>query len=234
MILYVNGDEHTAAAQAANDFLFANDDFSKVALGRKPHPDNLEVSWAMNLSKMLSLALVNDAESFSSNERILRSTYQFLDTYETKKYPYVMMVIGWTNWDRTEFLNSDNEYIQINPKCEPTEEELLPKYKEYIRLNKYPQKQSEWHEKIWELHNVLLKRKIPHLFFNSNDSFEGIESHKNWKDCYVNPYSFKDCYTNWSMLNKHVCNEFGHYRMDAHLSWARFLFSQLTNINKQL
>ena len=45
MILYVNGDSHTAGAEAVNSHAFAEDDPALYHLGRLPHPENLEVSW---------------------------------------------------------------------------------------------------------------------------------------------------------------------------------------------
>ena len=45
MILYVNGDSHTAAAEAVNPHAFAMDDRPLFYLGRAPHPDNVSVSW---------------------------------------------------------------------------------------------------------------------------------------------------------------------------------------------
>jgi hypothetical protein len=45
LILYVNGDSHSAGAEAVNDFCFANDDPLYYALGRIPHPDNERVSY---------------------------------------------------------------------------------------------------------------------------------------------------------------------------------------------
>jgi hypothetical protein len=44
MILYVNGDSHTAAAEAVNPHAFAEDDSALFYLGRAPHPENLAVS----------------------------------------------------------------------------------------------------------------------------------------------------------------------------------------------
>jgi len=41
MILYVNGDSHTAGAEAVNSHAFADDDPAYKHLGRLPHPDNL-------------------------------------------------------------------------------------------------------------------------------------------------------------------------------------------------
>ena len=40
MILYVNGDSHTAAAEAVNPHAFAMDDGQLFYMGRAPHPEN--------------------------------------------------------------------------------------------------------------------------------------------------------------------------------------------------
>ena len=229
MILYVNGDNHTVAAQAINDYCFANDDFSKIALGRKAHPNNLEVSWGSQLAKLLKLALVSDAECDSSNERILRSTYEFLETLNAKKYSYTMIVIGWSNWTRTEWIDSNNELIQINPGVEPNDKTLSTQYKTYSRTVKYADKQLEWHNKIWDLHKLLDRKKIPHLFFNSNDSFENIPiDHFNWKNNYINPYHNESCFFYWANENGFKHNDQYHFGPDAQLSWAQYLFKHLT------
>jgi len=78
MILYVNGDSHAAAAEAVNNYAFAEDDPAYFFSGRRPHPDNLVVSWARQLSRTLNAALHLDAESASSNARIIRTTRVWL------------------------------------------------------------------------------------------------------------------------------------------------------------
>ena len=80
MILYVNGDSHSAAAEAVNIHAFAEDDPKYFYLGRAPHPDNLSVSWGKLLSLTLRAGLHCAAESASSNARILRTTCEWLDT----------------------------------------------------------------------------------------------------------------------------------------------------------
>ena len=74
MILYVNGDSHSAAAEAVNSYCFANDDPLYYALGRRPHPDNERVSYGCNIANELNAILHCDAESASSNTRIIRTT----------------------------------------------------------------------------------------------------------------------------------------------------------------
>jgi hypothetical protein len=173
MILYVNGTDFSAGAKAANEFSFANDDFKYVALGSKPHPQNLSVSYGMHLSKMLKLALVCEAESQSTNERILNTTYNYINNISPKQFTIV--VIGWGS----------------------------------LTL-----KTIKMHEEIYELHTILTKKKISHLFFNevANMSVVPKDLHKNWKHNFIGPYD-------------QIANEFDH------LSWAQLLFKHLTTQN---
>ncbi len=94
MILYVNGEDFSAGAKAVNDYSFANDDFRHVALGTKPHPENLVASYGMHLSKMLALALVCNAEAQFTNQQILETTNNYLENIDPKQYTIV--IIGWT------------------------------------------------------------------------------------------------------------------------------------------
>jgi hypothetical protein len=55
MILYVNGDSHTAAAEAVTPHCFAQDEGDLYLLGRRPHPANLAVSWGQKLAKLRTL-----------------------------------------------------------------------------------------------------------------------------------------------------------------------------------
>lgn len=169
MILYVNGENFSAGANAVNDFLFANDDFKYVALGTKPHPDNLLASYGMQLSKMLKLALVCKAESLYTNRDILETSYRYLDNIDPNQYTVV--VIGWA---------------KVQPK------------------------DTETHNKIFELHEYLTNRNIPHLFFNSIAKLDfAVDQQKDWGNNYIDPYTSA--------------------AVPDHLFWAQYLFSWLTN-----
>ena len=97
MILYVNGDSHTAAAEAVNPHAFAEDDGALWNLGRVPHPDNLAVSWGKVLADKLDAEFVCDAESAASNTRIMRTTRQWLLDNPTA-YKDVLVIIQWSTW----------------------------------------------------------------------------------------------------------------------------------------
>ena len=233
MILYVNGDSHSAGAQSVNNYAFANDDFTKVALGRKPHPDNVAASYGMQLSKMLKLALVCDAESGCSNERILRTTYDYINSIPKKQHTFVL--IGWTNWTRTEWFDEElNEMIQINASfADSATPNLQKKFKQYVATLNFIQKQIEWQDKIYQLHLDLNEREISHLFFNANDDLHQIplDLRKDWGSNYIHPYDPKQNYLQVCYNAGYRHNEWYHYKKDAHLFWAQYLFNWLTTYN---
>ena len=72
MIVYVNGDSHSAGAEAVNKFGFAHDDPQYANLGRRPHPENLRASYGALVADTFNAELYCDAESASSNSRIMR------------------------------------------------------------------------------------------------------------------------------------------------------------------
>ena len=94
MLVYINGDSHSAGAEAVNPHCFAEDDYLYRGLGRRPHPDNLQVSYGCHLANMLGAVLHCDAESASSNSRIIRTTGQYLKNNPKPD----LVVIGWSTW----------------------------------------------------------------------------------------------------------------------------------------
>ena len=158
MILYVNGDSHSAGAEAVNSFAFANDDPQYKYLGRLPHPDNLFVSYGNVLAKNLSAELYCDAESASSNDRIIRTTKHYLRTNRPD-----LIVIGWSTWEREEWLY-EGQYWQINAGGvgDDWPDAVKQQYKHWVNNIDHKKKQQEAEEKIWALHQELTN--IPHLF----------------------------------------------------------------------
>ena len=112
MLLYANGDSHTAAAECVNNHAFAEDDKQYWMMGRAPHPDNLAVSFSKLLSNRLSCGLVCAAESASSNDRIIRTTKQWMENYKHELYR-TFMLIQWSTWEREEWLINDVLYLSL-------------------------------------------------------------------------------------------------------------------------
>ena len=223
MILYVNGDSHSAGAEAVNSFAFANDDPQYKYLGRSSHPDNLFVSYGNVLAKNLSAELYCDAESASSNDRIIRTTRHYLKNNRPD-----LIVIGWSTWEREEWLY-EGQYWQINAGGvgDDWPAAIKQQYKHWVNNIDHKQKEQESHEKIWQFHNEL--SDIPHLFFNSYSALDRTIQH-DWGNNYLYPYDINMTYYNWLVKQGYqtVNPKSYHFGPNAHKVWA----THLTNLLK--
>jgi hypothetical protein len=218
LILYVNGDSHSAGAEAVNSFAFANDDPQYKYLGRVPHPDNLFVSYGNILAKNLLAELYCDAESASSNDRIIRTTKHYLKNNRPD-----LIVIGWSTWEREEWLY-EGQYWQINAGGVSNDwpDAIKQQYKHWVTNIDHKQKQREAQEKIYQLHQELAD--ISHLFFNTYSSLK--LAHKiDWQLNYLDPYDDSQTYYNW-LKDKNIKtvnpNNY-HFGPDGHQIWADHL-----------
>ena len=224
MILYVNGDSHSAGAEAVNDFGFAADDRLYYGLGRQPHPDNLQASYGCLIANELSAVLHCDAESASSNTRIIRTTRQYLTEYTPDA-----VIIGWSTWEREEWLH-DNVYWQVNAGGvghdwpEPVKE----RYKEYVVNLDWDSAEQQAHEAIHELHTELYDLEIPHLFFNTFNHFK--QRSINWNGHYLDPYNPNLTYYKWLIDQGFRSKPSYHFGAAAHRKWAEFLLPYLTRL----
>lgn len=221
MILYVNGDSNTAAAEAVNSFAFAEDDPLYHSLGRQPHPDNLDVSYGCELANMLGAVLDCDAESASSNYRIIRTTLDYLNQNRPD-----LLVIGWATWEREEW-EHNGKLWQINAGGigEDWPEEIKQRYRTWIDRIDYQQAVEANHVAIHSLHQVLESLDIPHLFFTCFEPFDSVP-HFDWHGAYIEPYDPAFTYYNWLTQQGFQTRgpESYHFGPDAHRAWARFLY----------
>lgn len=230
MILYVNGDSHTAAAEAVNAHAFAEDDPFLNYLGRLPHPANLAVSWGNRLSNNLRAGFHCDAESAASNARIIRTTQDWIRDYPATIHE-ILIIIQWSTWERTEWL-INNKWYQINASgADQIPDEYQQQYKEYIAGIDLAQKIIESHELIWKFHQELNNLNINHIFFNGNNHFGVVHNNRryDWGISYIEPYNPKMTYTQWLLDNKHdtVSPNSYHFGKDAHAAWARFMLQYI-------
>ena len=234
MILYVNGDSHSAAAEAVNSYCFAEDDSLYYSLGRIPHPDNERVSYGCNIANDLFAVLHCDAESASSNTRIIRTTKQYL---RDEGKPDAI-IIGWATWEREEWFH-DNIWWQVTASgTDHLPKELATKYKEWVieTSNRYAINEMDNHKLIWDFHQYLGDQEIPHLFFNTYNCFSHIKFNNleqfDWGGSFVEPYL--DDYTYYYWLKNNGCKTVNpqsyHFGPDAHRKWAEFLMPYLTKI----
>jgi hypothetical protein len=227
MILYVNGDSHTAAAEAVNPHAFAEDDPALTQLGRTPHPANLAVSWGRLLSLTLKAGFHCAAESASSNTRILRTTRDWLRQQVT--YDDMLVIIQWSTWEREEWLY-DGIYYQVGSSgTDSVPAEAAERYRNYIIGTNWKQKTQEAHRDIWTFHRELTDQGIRHIFFNGNNDFSQITDRQDWGTSYIGPYDPKSTYD--AMIRAGgidtVAPNSWHFGRDGHSAFHRFLLNYI-------
>ena len=228
MILYVNGDSHTAAAEAVNNHAFAEDDHQFFFMGRAPHPANLNASWSKLVSLALKSGFICNAESASSNTRILRTTREWV-TAQQGTPNEILVIIQWSTWEREEWLHN-GIYYQVNASgIDTVPQELQEKYKNYIANIDWQEKTKEAHASIWNFHKELEEQGIKHIFFNGNNDFSKIENKKDWGINYINPYDPE--YTFNSVIRakgfETVAPNSWHFGKDAHSFFHRFMLQYI-------
>ena len=229
MILYVNGDSHTAAAEAVNVHTFAEDDPEYFYMGRAPHPDNLAVSWGKLLSLALRTGLKCDAEGASSNARIIRTTKEWLANRPMQGD--MLVIIQWSTWEREEWYDDlSQQYFQVNASgIDHVPQAWQERYRQYIMGIDWNQKTKEAHTQIWEFHKELESQGIKHIFFNGNNDFSKIKDQQAWDMCYVAPYEPSmtfDAIVRKQGIETVAPNSY-HYGKDAHSFFHRFILNYI-------
>ena len=224
-ILYVNGDSHSAGAEAVNSYCFANDDPLYWGMGRRPHPDNERVSYGCHIANQLGARLHCDAESASSNSRIVRTTKHYLK-YNPKPD---LVVIGWSTWEREEWLY-DNIHWQVNAGGvgEDWPDEIKDRYKKWIAKLNWRGEINKSHIAIHNFHRELEALGVNHFFFTCYEPWDNVEQ-LDWNGRYLEPYNPDFTYYNWCRNRgfKTVNPDSYHFGPDAHHAWAEFLYTNM-------
>jgi acyl-CoA thioesterase FadM len=225
MILYANGCSHTAAAEAVVPDAFAVDD-GRAGIDRRPHPANLAASWCTHLAGDLGVTLHCDAESASSNDRIIRTTRDWIAN-NPDKLSNTFMVIQWTTWEREEWLHNGTWY-QVNASgVDWVPRELHQRYKQFVIDVDWTAKTQECHEKIWTLHTELKSLNIPHLFYSGHSTFSDVQTQHIWGTSYMYPYNRQGSYNAILQQNGHVPSKWYHFDAKGHCFWANYVLQYI-------
>jgi len=231
MILYVNGDSHTAGAEAVNSHAFADDDPAYKHLGRLPHPDNLEVSWGTQLANLLKTGFHCDAESAASNSRIIRTTKEY--TSKINKPDNFFFIIQLSTWEREEWL-IDGNYYQVNASgIDIVPDNHKQRYKEYIANIDWDKKTKQAHDDVIELHEFLEGHNLRHIFFNGNNTFSRIKKKYNFGTSYMQPYTKNFSFSDF-LLNQNIQTVLPgsyHFGKDGHSKWANVMLKYIIKNN---
>jgi len=204
-VIYVNGDSHSAGAELINGYCFAADDRRYVAWGSRAHPDAIPHTYGYKIAQALNQPFFMDAESASSNAKILRTTRQFLDN--TKDKSKLFVIIGWTGWDREEWEYLDG-YLQVTASgTDSVPESMEEEYKEWV-VNQTPEeckrKEQLWTQKIAQFSKELDDQTIKHLFFHTNEYRK-----------YLREQGYQ------------TVNGGYHFGIDAHTAWFKYLLPKV-------
>lgn len=232
MILYVNGDSHTAAAEAVNQHAFAADDPALNYLQRLPHPANLAVSWGKRVSGALKCTFKCDAESAASNARIMRTTRAWIEQHR-QDLARAFMIIQWSTWEREEWLINGDYYQVGSSGIDDVPQEAQEKYRNFVIGTDWKLQTQQAHSDIWQLHQELTDLEIKHVFFNGNNHFAEISlgQRHDWGASYIGPYDAQMTWDQWLRRNGHetVSPNSWHFGEAAHGAWARFMLQYIVD-----
>lgn len=228
MILYVNGCSHSAAAEAAVPHAWACDDGKLWGTGTEPHPANLAVSYGKRIADALGADLVCQASSGGSNDRIIRTTTDWINA-NPELLADTYMIIQWTTWEREEWFH-DGVWYQVNASgIDTVPPELQERYKNYVIGVDWDSKTKQAHQKIWDMHLYLEQLGVRHLFFSGHSTFSDIQNPQDWGTSYFFPYSQDQSYHNWLKNNGGNYSNAASYHFDAesHRLWAEYLLQYI-------
>jgi len=232
MILYVNGCSHTAAAEAVLPHAWACDDGNLWGSGTEPHPINLKASYGQHIADVLKAELVCQASSGGSNDRVIRTTLEWIK-HNFASLNNTFMILQWTTWEREEWLHN-GIWFQVNASgIDTVPFELQERYKNYVIDINWHHKTNDAHAKIWSMHCYLKKLGIRHLFFSGHSTFSDIQNQHDWGVNYMHPYSHADSYHNWLKNNGGNYANAASYHFDAksHRLWAEHVLQYIKTHN---
>lgn len=206
-MLYVNGDSHSYGFNAGPAERFSS-----------------RVAQRFNLNE------INQAIPGASNQRILRTTREFINDNQPD-----LVLIGWSSWEREEWFHN-GMYYDLNSAGNNLPPELQKQYKEWVIKQDsvvIDEKSRHCHDMIYDLHLELKQKNIAHLFFNGFYNFFGIndDQQKDWGINYIGPYDNDSSYF-WNLLkNGYESDKSMHFTNDAHKFWSEQLIAHIERYN---
>lgn len=210
-----------------------------------------EHAWPGQLGKLLGADVVNDSDGAASNDRIVRTTLDYLISLDPDQRKEHIAVIGWSHPSRNEFPLIDPRtgrqtysfyYPNVNMRGYEDQygsdakqlHELYHKHSVDIELDI-----DRTIRHIFGLQSVLEKFGIRYLFFNAlswdTEKLQGDHWSKTTRllsgtrrfYCLAEPST--NMYQ-WVIENRYERKKGGHPAEQAHQEWARLLYEHLFRI----
>jgi len=239
-VIYINGDSHSAGAELIKDYSFAEDDPRFFAWGKRAHPEAVPLTYGYKLAQQLNQPFFLEAESASSNDRIIRTTQKTIS--ETIDKSKLFVIIGWATWEREEWQDGETYYQLTASGTDSVPEHMEEDYKQWVLAQtkkELDRKVNNWHNRLHDFHLELREQNIKHLFFNTYLHFSehAVPEQKDWHNQYIDPYSIDSTYYHWLKNNGYqtVNGNSYHYGADAHVAWCKHILpmvmTQYSGIN---
>jgi hypothetical protein len=207
-MLYVNGDSNSSGNELK---------------------DPSKSSWPHLLANRLGISLANEAKSGASNPRIIRTASNSIAHADRNTF----VIIGWTSWEREEWLHQ-GQYYDVNSGGHDTlPVELEERYKQWVTEQGTEQqsiKSRIMHSQIHRMHRSLLDRHIPHLFFNALMPFQHNlldPTHLDWHKNYLGPYDNDLSYFWYLKQHGWKPTKNNHFLEDAQEVWSNVLYNYI-------
>ena len=169
-----------------------------------------------------------DAESASSNTRIIRTTREWLSGGGAN-HPDQLVIIQWSTWEREEWLYNGTYYQVGASGTDSVPPEAAERYRNYIIGLDWKEKTEQAHKDIWEFHQELDSKGISHIFFNGNNDFSKITEQKDWGVNYIGPYDPAQTYDaviRSKGLDTVMPNSW-HFGREGHGVWMRHIINYI-------
>lgn len=241
-ILYVNGCSHSCGAEISY-------------VGSMREPKDLETCWAGQLADRFNLIHLNDAVSGNSNETILstsiNSILKLLEEHDPRE---IMVIIGWSSFERTDFIYDGVRYRFV-PGCQELDYfKNWPKVVKkafdnwIISTDPYNESMNSFSLTYYAMRNFLKLHQLDYYFFNAvnhvhmpainllHELTNYIPNHKlfnlmQFDNNYLNPFDKESCYYQYmkARYDGHVDGRNHHFLADAQTEWANILQEKIKN-----
>lgn len=245
-ILFANGCSWTAGNGISKDPLLNNDDGLVEDL-----KSSARFAWPAVLGEKLSYHVINSAVGAGSNERIIRTTLDFVMSHPPEEYKDLLVVVGWTSVERGEVYINNGEkagWHTFNARQTFSDSHpFIPEHEIKTDVDKYQKiylthiydrnvNMMNYYRGVFLLSNVLENLKIKYLFFNGvpaepNGSAEDNKSYKREMKKFQNPGIITDItFTKFCAVKKLPLSPCIHPMIQAHSEWANFLFDRISTV----
>jgi hypothetical protein len=219
-----------------------------------------EHAWPGQLGKFLGCEHRNDGLGAESNQRVIRTTCDFIKSYPKERYANLLVVIGWTSLERDEVFveyGQNARWLRFNPLSPMTNQlanftEIYPEHVlkdicTYHEIhNRYVQNNRSdlirFYQNVYLMANLLENLGIRYLFFSSfggwskgNGILEDPFGEFSKERSFISGPRFMGMDLGYTMLS--FCNENNiplsdclHPMIDGHRKWALHLRKTIKDI----